>query len=142
MAKLTGGISAKPLPESASDKDVSEEFADFFLLKILKIRQNLHKYEKYELNYKSLLFGLENFKAISELEIRNILLTLQTKSCELDRILSSIIKKNFDYFIKPLMHIGYLSQQGGQFDSSWKCAIINPLIKKQTGSLENIMTDL
>ena len=33
MAKLTGGISVNPLPESTSDKDRSEEFADFFLLK-------------------------------------------------------------------------------------------------------------
>ena len=30
MAKLTGGISTTPLPESKSDKDISEEFADFF----------------------------------------------------------------------------------------------------------------
>ena len=33
MAKLIGGISANPLPESTSNKDLSEEFADFFLLK-------------------------------------------------------------------------------------------------------------
>ena len=33
MAKLTGGISANPLPESTSDKDLSEEFAGFLHLK-------------------------------------------------------------------------------------------------------------
>ena len=97
MAKLTDGINANPLPESTSHKDLSEEFADFFFL---KIRENLDTYEKYELNFESPLFSLENFKAISELEIRNNLLTLQTKSCEVDRIPTSIIKKNFDYFIK------------------------------------------
>ena len=62
MAKLTGGISVNPLPESISDKDLSEEFADFFLLKILKIRENLDKYEKFEPNCESLLFNMENFK--------------------------------------------------------------------------------
>ena len=46
MAKLTGGISANSLPEIKSDKDLSEEFEDFFLLKILKSRENLDKYKK------------------------------------------------------------------------------------------------
>ena len=136
MAKLTSGISANPLPESTSDKDLSEEFADIFLVKILKIREHLDMYENYEPNCESSLFSLENFKAISELEIRNILLNLQTKSFELDRIPTSIIKNNLDNFIKPLMHISNLSLQWGQFDSSWKCATIKPLIKKQNGPLE------
>ena len=105
-------------------KTYQKKIADFFLLKILKIRENLDKYESYEPNCESSLLGLENFKATSELGIRNILLTLQTKSCELDRMPTSIIKNNLDYFIKPLMHIGNLSLQGGEFDSSGKCAII------------------
>ena len=136
MAKLTGGISANSLPESTSDKDLSEKFADFFLLKILNTRENQDMYEKYEPNCERQLFSLENCKAISELDIRIILLTLKTKSCELDEIPTSIIKNNLDYFIKPLTHISSLSLQGGQFDSSWKCAIIKPLIKKQNGPLE------
>ena len=50
MTKLTGGISANPLPEYTPGKDLSQKFEDFFLLKILKIRENLDKYEKFQLN--------------------------------------------------------------------------------------------
>ena len=62
MAKFTGGVSENPLPPSTSDKDLSEEIADFFLLKILKIRENLDKYEKYEQNCESPLFGMETLR--------------------------------------------------------------------------------
>ena len=62
MAKLTGGISANPLPESTSGKDLSEEFTDFFLLKVLKIREDLDKNEKYEANFESPVFSLETLR--------------------------------------------------------------------------------
>ena len=48
LAKLTGGVAENPMPESENDETLSNDFADFFLDKILKIRKNLDKYDKYQ----------------------------------------------------------------------------------------------
>ena len=41
VSELTGKTVENPYPEKNTDNEVAEEFADFFLSKILKIRQEL-----------------------------------------------------------------------------------------------------
>ena len=41
MPKLTGGINANPMPDSKSNSDIAEDFAEYFLQKIVKIRDDL-----------------------------------------------------------------------------------------------------
>ena len=45
--KLTGCTSVNPLPEMDSDEQLTEDFADYFLNKIVKIRDDLDQYGKF-----------------------------------------------------------------------------------------------
>ena len=45
---LTGHKPENPLPTSNTDKQLADEFADFFISKILKIRHELDKYPLYQ----------------------------------------------------------------------------------------------
>ena len=47
-----------------------------------------------------------------------------------------ILKQQSDYFITALTKIIILSLLNGEFDSSWKFAILRPLIKKADGLVE------
>ena len=53
---ITGNISENPVPESESDEEVANDFADYFTHKIKKIRDSLEHHLKYDL---SLLQGQE-----------------------------------------------------------------------------------
>ena len=47
VVKLTGDLKKNNLPDHASRDVISENLADFFLNKILKIRDNLEQYDLY-----------------------------------------------------------------------------------------------
>ena len=47
VVKLTGCTSVNPLPEMDSDVRLAEDLADYFLNKIVKIRDNLDQYGKF-----------------------------------------------------------------------------------------------
>ena len=47
VAKLTGSTSVNPLPEMDSDEWLGEDFADYFLNKIVKIRDDLDQYGQF-----------------------------------------------------------------------------------------------
>ena len=76
------------------------------------------------------------FSELSEGDIRKLLGKLQIKSCELDLIPTYILKQQSDYFITTLTKILNLSLLNSEFDISWKCAILRPLIKKADGQVE------
>ena len=48
----------------------------------------------------------------------------QAKSCEQDQIPTKIVKSRIDTFIKPYTKLKNLSMIYGQFDDSWKSAIL------------------
>ena len=66
IAKLTGSTSENPLPDSNSDLELSEEFADFFLNKITTIRAKLDNYEKFEPTKKEVMRELTDFAMMDE----------------------------------------------------------------------------
>ena len=48
MSKLTGGINANPMPDGKNNSDIAEDFAEYFLQKIVKIRDDLSNVELYD----------------------------------------------------------------------------------------------
>ena len=48
VKELTGTSAVNPMPDEESDQKLSEEFANFFLSKIHKIRESLDEYLKYD----------------------------------------------------------------------------------------------
>ena len=118
-----------PLPDSVSDEHLAEDFANFFMGKIDKICENLVHHSDYVSDKKHRI-DITNFRPFSEDEVSSLIGELNTKSCELDTIPTSLIKKFKDDFLPILTELVNLSLSSGIFPESWKCAIIRPLLKK------------
>ena len=91
---LTGHNPEIPLPTRRSDKELAEEFASFFLSKIIKIREELDHYPWYQPS-KSDIPEFINFRKLEEDQVRKLVMSTKSKSCELDPILTTLLKKSY-----------------------------------------------
>ena len=73
---------------------------------------------------------LEEFSNVSEDYIRKTIMTMPTKSCELDMLPTNILKSVLDKYIPLITKIINVSLSKGIFVSTWKTAIVRPLLKK------------
>ena len=73
------------LPESNSDENLAEEFTEFFLSKVLKIRDSLTHYLKYVVTDKDQP-KFNTFRGLNEEEVLSIVMSMPVKHCDLDLI--------------------------------------------------------
>ena len=123
--------SEETFPDSSSDTDLANNFGDFFLNKILKIRQDLDKYNKFEPTTNTIQMPMESFRVVRESEITKKVKKMKSKTCELDACKSTFIKTHIDFFAPFLTEITNKSLQFGQFSDDWKTAIVRPLMKNK-----------
>ena len=67
---------------------------------------------------------------MSEEEVRKIINSMQTKSCDQDAIPTKILKIILDRLLPTLTRIINALFQQGMFAEAWKISIIHPLVKK------------
>ena len=128
---LTGMTSSNPLPNDTNDKLLDNEFADFFMNKIQKIRDNLTKNPVYQLTGKSIP-SLTEFRSFTQTEVREIIFSMKTKSCKLDALPTKLLKECIDSILPTITSLVNISLSNGVFAFRWKIAIIRPLLKKST----------
>lgn len=128
--KLTGSTTSNPMPESNNNEKLANDFADFFIGKIEKIRQALNQHQLYTVNenYDGPL--LEEFRPFTEKEVKKLMGSMQTKSCESDPLPTKFIKEHIDSFLPILTKFINVSLKNGSFAEDWKLAILRPLLKK------------
>ena len=124
-------FSNNPLPNHANNMDLAEEFAGFFMDKIQKIRDNLTENLIYKPTRKSIP-SLAEFRPFDQMEVKNIILSMKTKSCELDALPMKLLKDCLDTILPTITNIVNISLQDGIFASGWKTSVIRPLLKKPT----------
>ena len=76
--ELAGNKDQNPLPVAKSDKDLAEEFAQFFLNKIEKIREQFESSPTYHTNNKDVP-KLDNFTAMLETNLYKCIMEMPTK---------------------------------------------------------------
>ena len=128
--EMTGSVSINPLLECTNHEELANEFADFFLEKIVNIRKLFLNENIMEFSVKESVPQFISFSPMTEKQVRGIISDMKTKSCELDPIPTRIIKDNLDLFLPLLTKLVNLSLHGGKFHDDWKCAIVRPLLKK------------
>ena len=101
---LMGTSSDNPLPNHASNKDLAEEFADFFMDKIQKIRDNLTENPTYEPT-KGSTSRLTEFRPFNETEIKKIVLSMKTKLCELDALPTKLLKECIEDILPTITNL-------------------------------------
>ena len=127
---LTGTKVQNPMPNNTGDKKLANDFADYFIEKIQKIWDDLDGNPKFKPKRNSTITPLKIFEPTTADEVTTIIKGMKTKSCELDFLPTSLLKKALPYVINTITNIMNVSLEQGVFPDSWKTAIIRPLLKK------------
>ena len=72
------------MPEHNSDGELANEFVDFFMEKITIIHNNLENTSKICCPEYNLIFKFTEFSTLSEDDVRKMIMSMETKSCESD----------------------------------------------------------
>ena len=71
-----------------------------------------------------------NFELLSEDSVKNLVLSVPTKSCSLDPVPTKVVKECLDELVPLLTVIINQSLQSGVFPDVWKEALVTPTLKK------------
>ena len=126
---LMGTTLDNPLPNHTSDKDLAEEFADFFMDKIQKIRDNLDGNPTYEPT-KKITPRLIKSRPFDQTEVKKTILSMKSKSCELYALPTRLLKECIKDLLPTITNLVNLSLWDGVFASEWKNSIKRPFLKK------------
>ena len=125
---LMGTTSSNPLPNHTNDKDLAEEFADFFMEKNQGIRDNLTENPVYQLTRKN-ISRLAEFRPFDQTEVKNIILSMKNKSCGLDTLPTKCLKECIGSILQTITNTVNISLKYGVFASKWKTSLMRPLLK-------------
>ena len=127
LRSITGTKTENPMPNHKPEV-LAEEFADAFMNKIYKIRDNLKDIPAY--SPEPIEIPDMKFREMKPKEIKEIILSMPTKSCESDVINTKLLKRLLSSILPWIVEIVNMSLASGEFVSHWKTAIIRPLLKK------------
>ena len=139
IKQLTNGSTKSAYPPGENDKQIGDDFGNFFINKIDVImsdieniikKENVPDPRQYSSDDQKKHQQLTNFRLLSPNEVKNIISRSKTKSSKLDPIPTSILKECLDELINPITNIVNSSLQDGSFPSNWKTAMVTPLLKK------------
>ncbi len=130
-----------PYPVASSDRELANDFNDFFDGKISKIRNNLdianiQANTKKPNETRQFTTFLNEFRALSEEEVRRLMMNSKNKHCELDPVPTWLLKECIDSVLPLVTKIINLSLELGDMPRDLKLAIIKPLLKKLDLELE------
>ena len=136
--RLLGKNQEPSLPNIDCDTELSNKFAAFFVGKIQSIRTLLQDanqasdMESDVLRADVRLSGqpLTDFTAASCEEVRKLLMSSPSKSCEFDPIQTFLLKQCIDSFVPAITTIVNKSLCEAVVPSDFKQAIVRPLLKK------------
>ena len=119
ISNITGTTKVNPLPETASDKELADKFANFFYNKIAKIRNKLDEFDKYEPASRE-ISCISKFQPVTSAEVRKILAGMPNKSCKLDVVDTKFLKDGLDYILEEITDLINFSLQFGNFQENEK----------------------
>ena len=117
------------MPPSDDKNKLADEFANYFIEKIQKIREQLDSYDKYMQWHKDIP-SLSQFDPMTSEEVTRIISSIATKSCKLYAIPTSVLKQITLSIVPTITKIISISLTQGKFAEEWKAAIVHPLLKK------------
>ena len=119
-------IPPSTLPEFTSVKSFCNHFVDKNETIPSKFPDKVHsipQVQKTEIRFK-----INVFEGASEDEMKNLILTSSSKSCDLDPIPTSVLKNCLDIIITPITDIINISMETSTFPQHFKEAHVRPLL--------------
>ena len=131
-------------PTHSDSLELAEKFSDYFITKIRNIRADLDtsvstqsiSADTSESNPN--IPTLERFEPASVVEIRKLITSSPSKSCDIDPIPTWLLKKHLNVLSTPITKIVNLSLHNAAFHQRFKSAIVTPLLKKPSLDSENL----
>ena len=123
------------MTEHENSETLSNEFLDFFMNKIITIRNDLAILPLFQPE----CFGSEEtfkIKLLIKKMLKKTNMSMKTNSCELDTMPTKLLKELLPWVLEPFTLLFNASLASKIFKSTWKTAIVRPLLKKQNASLE------
>ena len=133
---LLGRKEENPMPLGKTDSELAEDFATFFLEKIDKIRVRFKEIAPYRPRQLGTT-RLEKFTPITSSQLEKTIHHMKPKTCALDPIPTSKLQEIIEGCIPAITHLVNSSLDQGSFCTTWKEAIVKPLIKKKTLGTQN-----
>ena len=118
------------LPEFTSVKSLCDHFSRYFVDKIETIRSKFPVHNIPQVRKPEIRSKMNVFERASEDEIKKLILSSSSKSCDLDPIPTSVLKNCLDILITPITDIINISMETSTFPQSFKEAHVKPLLKK------------
>ena len=120
-----------PLPDGESNERLSEDFMEFFLDKISRLRAKLDGILTCNPTMRQTDQSLTEFELVSLGEVGKHMHKLGSKKSALDPLPVDLCKECVEMLVGVTTHIINTSLQEHTFPLIWKEALITPLIKKQ-----------
>ena len=131
VSEITGSSKPIPMPDAQIDKELAEDFAQFFRQKIDGIWHQFKHIPQYKVPPRDTP-TLKSFITITENDLLKLIMEMPTKTCESDIIPTKLLKEILPTIIPALTKIANLSINNGVFSEKWKSATVKPLIKSQS----------
>ena len=128
VSEITRSNKLNPVPDALSDKELAENFTQFFKQKIDEIRYQFKHIPQYKVPPKDTP-TLKSFATITKNNILKLIMDMPTKTCESDIIGTKLLKEVLPTIVPAVTKIVNLSIKNGVFSEKWKSAIVKPLIK-------------
>ena len=134
---LLGNKTKIVLPDHQSADSLCEDFNNFFLSKVIKIRNtitgncSIEDMQYVKDTYLQTQSKLSNFEPATEKEVKKIIMNSPSTSCSQDPIPTSLLKEHLDVLLPIITKIVNSSLDKGIFPDCLKHANITPLIKKE-----------
>ena len=133
--ELLGKQSVSPLPDHVNAVTLASDFSNFFSEKIAKIRRKLDDSRGEgdsvsQVQDSNVLNCLDSFRPVTTDEVKRLVLSLPSKSCNIDPIPTWLLKKCLDVLLPVITRIINKSLECGEVPSSLKFAMVKPLLKK------------
>ena len=135
LRSLTKPKDANPMPSTKSPSDLPDKFADFFLNKIRKIREQCHDTDTVK-TYHRKCTGFNSFLPIDREEILNIIKKMNPTTSIMDPCNTRFLLKFKETIADAITTITNQSLTTRKFLEDWKVAAVRPLIKGQNISTE------
>ena len=128
---LIGRRKDNPMPKAGNDEALANDFLDYFMGKIEKIRNDLDTFELYDPSSYEKCLEQFSFKSVSEQDVLKVIMNSKPTTCPSDPVPSKLIKEFVTTFLPLITRIVNLSLLSGTFATEWKTAVVRPLLKKK-----------
>ena len=115
--------------QSASQRHSADAFLRFFDEKVKTVRSSTEGHPPPEIQ-PTATASLPRLRAVTEEEVRHVIMRSPTKSCILDPVPTSILKESLDILLPFLTAMCNASIVEGHLPLSQRHAIVTPLLKK------------